>query len=239
MILSHPILMKRLLLPLLLLVTHFASAQTSLQFREFTDQQGRTIKATVIRATENEVWIRREDGPSFQVALTTLSKADQEYVARWRKIDAIRVPNALEFSARRFPEGRETFDDGSIRTTRESYGYEITLTNRSPVDLSDLQIDYRFFVREGSPGVTGQKRPVRTQDGKDGIAFIPSRGTGSFRTKTVTLISTKLRPGWVYADGSKTATTDDLRGICVRIMQDGEVIAEFSTPAKLMERETW
>jgi len=229
----------RLLLPLLFFAAHLATAQSAPTDRTFTSHDGRSIQATVIRATEHEVWIRRNDGATFQVPLTNFSQQDQEYVSRWRRMEVLRAPNALEFAARRFPDGRTTSDDGPVRIVRERFGYEVTFTNRTQMDLSDLTIEYRYFIRQGRPGVTGQNRPLRTQDGKERIAKIPPRGNGTFRTNTVTLESSNLRPGWYYTDGSKPRANDDLRGICVRIIQDGEVIAQFSSPPNLMDSESW
>jgi hypothetical protein len=232
--------MIRLLLPLLLLVTAAAlPAFASEDYRTFTDREGRTIRAAIIRATESDVWIRREDGRTFQVSLATFVERDQKFVADWRRIQALQMPQSLEFATRRFTDGRQTSNDSLIRTTVERVGYVVTLTNRSPVDLDNLQVEYRYYIRQGSPGVTGQNRPVRSESGTATIARLASRGTAEFRTNVVTLRATQLRQGVVYTSTGKTRTTDDLRGIWIRVRQGDEVIAEFSSPPNLSESESW
>ncbi len=60
-----------------LLVADPAAGQ---EFRPFTDQQGRVIKARLTRVQGETVGIVREDGTPFTLNLSQLSAADQDYV---------------------------------------------------------------------------------------------------------------------------------------------------------------
>jgi hypothetical protein len=232
--------MTRLLIPLLLAAcTLTLHADRNTEYRTFTDGDGRKISAVLIRATDAEVWIRRNDGQTFQVSLDRFSDADRKFVAEWRRMEALTAPMALEFSARRFPDGRQTTSTESTVTITERYGYVVTITNRSPYDLKDLQVEYRYFIREGNVGATGQNRRIRHEDGRTRIDNLPSRGNTEFKTNTVTLRSSRLKPDWSYRDTNQRRTQDDLRGICVRVRENGKIIAEFSNPGNLMESEKW
>ena len=232
--------MKALLLPLLLSVAApFASIAVSEEFRTFTDIEGRRIQAVVIRANDSDVWIRREDGKDFRVPLDKFSLADRKYVEEWRQTDALKAPNALEFTAGRFTDGAEMSTSSSRKTTSEKYGYSVTLTNRSPIDLEDLMVEYRYFIRRGSAGVSGQDREVDYQDGIAHIDILPSRGKREFKTSTIDLQDVRLRPGWRFTNTNKRRFNDDLRGIRIRILQRGKLIAEFADPPKLLETERW
>lgn len=229
--------MIRLLLPLLLIAGALHASDGD--YRTFTDDQGRQIQAALIRASDSEAWIRREDGQTFRVALTKFSEEDQKYVAEWRRTEAITAPTAIEFAARRFNDGRRTTSSESTITSIEVYGYEITLTNRSPYQLSDLEIEYRYFIWEGDVGATGQNRRIRHQDGRTRIDSLPPRAQAEFKTDTTTLRSTRLKPNWSYSNSNQRRTKDDLRGVWVRVRDKGNLIAEFSNPAGLMETESW
>ena len=61
-----------------LIVTSFAQAQN--QPRTWTNQQGRSLKATLVEVSGANVVIQLENGTRSTVVLSTLSKADQDYV---------------------------------------------------------------------------------------------------------------------------------------------------------------
>lgn len=211
-------------------------AQQEDPYRTFRDREGRSIRAVVVRAADDAVWIRREDGQTFRVALETLSKTDQNFVSHWRITDALKAPNALEFSVTRFSDGRESTTTTSRNVTTTQYGYAVTLENRTAFDLENLEIEYRYFALRGSSSATGQDRKRERFSGQDRIAVLPSLGKASFETPTVPLVSSSLR-----ADRTSTQrrTRDDLGGIWIRIMHDRKLIAELSSPLKLAETEDW
>lgn len=230
----------RMLLPLLLLAAAAVQAQPTDDLRTFTDTESRQVRAAVVRATDSEVWIRRDDGRTFRISLTRFSEKDQKFVLDWRRSQALMAPNAVEIAARRFPDGpRRTQHSESHTVIEERFGYVVTITNRSPYELADLTVEYRFFIREGELGATGQNRSVRHHDGNGKIESIPSRGTAEIKTTAATLTASRLKPGWAYRNTNQRNTKDDLRGICVRVREKGKVIAEFSQPGNLMETEKW
>ncbi len=49
-------------------------------FREYTDQEGRAIKARVVRVDGDRVTIEREDGRQFTVSVSIFSQADQDHI---------------------------------------------------------------------------------------------------------------------------------------------------------------
>ncbi len=237
--------MKPLILPLLFLLaalTGFANNQES--YHTFRDDQGRTMRAVVVRTGPGEVWIRRDDGQTFRVQLTTFSETDQTFISQWERRTALQAPNALEIAAKRFSDGRQTEATESRRTTVERYGYIVTLTNRTPFDLQNLTIEYRTFARRGGVGETGQNRELERHTGTARISKLAARGEEEFKTGTISLTSIVLRPGWVFGsrdrpNSNQRRINDDLGGVWIRIKEGSEIIAEFSTPSKLKETEPW
>ena len=52
-------------------------------FRTFTNKGGRTITARIVSSRGEKVTIARKDGKTFVIPISSLSEADQDYVARW------------------------------------------------------------------------------------------------------------------------------------------------------------
>lgn len=71
--------MKRLFLLLLFPLCLGAQAPT---VRVWTNQQGRTVTASLVNATGTDVVIQLENGSQSTVPLKTLSQADQDYIAK-------------------------------------------------------------------------------------------------------------------------------------------------------------
>lgn len=236
--------MKPLMLPLLFLLAFSSGFATDNDpHRTFQDTQGRTIRAVIVRTGNDKVWIRRDDGQTFRVALSTFSEDDREFISRWERRNALKAPSAFEFSARRYTDGRENEKTDSRKTTVQRYGYIVTVTNRTPIDLEELSIEYRIFAWRGDLGQTGQKRDLEAHPGTAWIAKLAAREEQEFKTDPIPLTSVSLRPGWVFgsrdANSNQRRISDDLGGIWVRLKQDDEIIAEFSVPSKLKETETW
>lgn len=72
--------LRRPLLPAVLLVCLCLSAHA--RARTWTDTQGRTIEADYLASTATEVTLRRSDGRTFTIPLSTLSTDDREFVAQ-------------------------------------------------------------------------------------------------------------------------------------------------------------
>ena len=51
--------------------------------RIFTNKAGRKIEARIVSSEGGKVTIARKDGKSFTIAISSLSEADQNYIATW------------------------------------------------------------------------------------------------------------------------------------------------------------
>lgn len=85
----------------LLLLTAIILAP-ALNARTWTDKQGRTLEADLVRIiSDHSVEVRRHaDGRQFKIALRDLSDADQEYVRRTIKIQAADLSKYRQSSLR-------------------------------------------------------------------------------------------------------------------------------------------
>ena len=85
-------------------------------FREYKDQQGRTIKARVVRLSGERVTIEREDGKQFTVSISLFSQADQDHI---RGVVSGPAPKASGDDWPRFrgPSGMGTSDATGLPVT--------------------------------------------------------------------------------------------------------------------------
>ncbi|MEM9478106.1 MAG: hypothetical protein AAGA58_00435 [Verrucomicrobiota bacterium] len=63
--------------------------------RTWTNREGKTIRGSVVRASETEVVLRLDNGRTYTIPLETLSKPDQSYVSSWRIAPAANNAAAL------------------------------------------------------------------------------------------------------------------------------------------------
>jgi hypothetical protein len=121
-------------------------------------------------------------------------------------------------------------------TTKEKWGYKVTLENRAFKTIDGAEVQYRQFklddtLRAGSQlvGVAGST----TVNGlRTGQKF-------SFETVPVELERQELRAGWVYTDDAKRKVKDGLAGLWIRVMQGGQVAFEWQQPPDLKNNAKW
>ncbi|MCF7817676.1 MAG: hypothetical protein K9M54_07325, partial [Kiritimatiellales bacterium] len=158
------------------------------EFRTFTAQDGRKLKAKVVSydPASDKVQILRDDKKSVTVQSSAFSDADQKYIKTWSAIGIFSSPSKLALdisrnevgttkkehnvdmtnveddsgdSARR-GGGRE---DGiqTVATDKSTqYKYNLTLANKGGVPLDNLAMEYRIYYAQEKPVMDDkEKRP--------------------------------------------------------------------------------
>ena len=209
------------------------------EVRTFTNQDGQTIKAEIVSATDRLVKIRREDGAVFEVPHTTFSLDDRKYIEEWikkQKVEAAPLRLRVNVSQTKKTVNRS---QGLSSTSRViEAGYRIQIKNESTVALEKHTIEYRIFKfaeradRNNRPG-------LNKVAGKINNISIPRFSQDDYKTEVVTLVISQLKPDWYYVDGSNSRTADSLAGIWLRLMNPaGDVVHEYLSSEKLAE-EGW
>lgn len=96
------------------------------EFRTFTNSTGRSIRARVLAVNGDKASIVLESGQTYEVSVTTLSPADQEYLRDWKPAAGApsAAPNSSVASGGITSEqvneviGQELFGTGSLWTSR-------------------------------------------------------------------------------------------------------------------------
>lgn len=210
-----------------------------------TDRQDRSIKADVISVDGDKARIKRDDGQTFELPLSTLSDADQKKLREWARKNPPPLPaNALQlqFSRGKFGSEKQTLHAGAVTAYREQWGYSLTLTNRAAQPLDNVRAEYVLFVKQDAgPGGKDRDAGMRKVRHTTRTEPIPTHGNITLRTETVDSYRYVLQPGFVWSGsgGSAKPIRDTLHGIWLRIYVGDQLMIEQITPTDLARTEKW
>ena len=117
--------------------------------------------------------------------------------------------------------------------------YTITLANNSFADAPAMQVKYNVFVERQRPGDKGSTQRIEVVKGSKSVDGIKSHQKASVDTDAFPLNDGKLSAGWHYVGGGRTVAKDSIKGVWVRVYQDGKVVAEHVNPSTLSSKEKW
>lgn len=111
------------------------------QEHQFTNSDGRTVDAELVKADSTKVWLRLKGGRILPVPLKSLVEEDQLYVNKWI---ADRLPD-LQIKPD-FDRGRSNETKKDV--TQQSFEMKVSLKNFSPEkDLEESEIIYYLIGR--------------------------------------------------------------------------------------------
>lgn len=220
------------------------------EIRTITDKQGRSIKADVISVDGDKVKIKREDGQTFEIALSTLSDDNQKDLQAWAAKEAKSLPPgslAVELSRGVFDTSKKdsdvTLTTGDIvkngrTTTEEKWGYSVTIQNKTSKPLDNLRVEYRLFATVDSVHVK-EKQGLKKKAYQSKIEAIPELGRVVFRTETISAFKMKYNGNIVSAKTGDSSSRETLSGIWLRIYNGNDLVHEACMPDKLSVTEKW
>jgi hypothetical protein len=223
-----------------LLATRLLAADADLH--DFTDQQGRTLKAEIINVIGQEVSLQRADGENFKVKISIFSSADQDFIRQWALKEAADAKgDALTFVTSTLDSNNTTSQSSNQTIQRWLAGFKVTLTNQSSMELQKLHVDYQLFKHEAIPGAADPSTdPVNRTAGSFTLDLVPPNGDQTFVTTKIPLSSYALNAGYTWASGANRMVSDDLLGIWLRVYADnGDLIQEWCSRPGLMKKEKW
>jgi len=150
----------------------FASAADSSDHK-FTDQQGRTLTAQIVRVAAPDVYLQSDNGQPYPVKISVLSAKDQAYVQQWGTAHQ----KAAETFAISAVRNSVDSPDGSI----PQQGFEVTLKNSSSKDLVNLRVDY-VVLRQPTPTTLA---PLPRISGTTKVVSIPKNKENIFQSDRI------------------------------------------------------
>ena len=221
----------------------FVLAAASVQgaYREFTDQQGRSMKAELINVIGSKVRIKRDDGATFNVTPNLFCEEDAEYIRIWMMTTLAERDSLLKINAKASGTKPQEVNMGTgIEAEKWSGYYKIDLENESDIDLSEIHLEYVYLAFHMELGAD-KRREGKTQIVKGDLTIPRIKGRGEFAFDSVKcdMLNTELASGYVWADGGKDQSKDKLEGIWIRVYYSGRLIQEWSYPTNMVEKYSW
>ncbi len=222
--------LRRVTLIVLLLPVAALSAAAPAPPHTFTDQFGRTMLGDIVEVTGPQVKIRRNDGETVMVELAKLVEADAAYVTRWeREHRAFRL--RIDASSFHHAVGSNQSRDAGRVIQNMEMGYEIKITNESPVPAAELRFEYNVFVltRSTVPGGPNSYGMSTTR-----ITSTPGRIRAKGTIDQMGLKQTAtVRTSPLAYTATESAPSAELQGVWVRVYFEDRVVAEFLSSEKL------
>lgn len=215
------------------LVTFFVLSAALLcadaQGRTFTSAKGDKLDAEISSVTGDSVRLQLPDRRIVTVAFRDFCAEDQAYIIQWVIADAQKRDGVFRVKLQEFRKNNDT-DKGIITTRTWDAGYRITLTNLATRELDNLTLQYCLYKFDAEFGGrdTG-KGSVSRETGQITLPSIKPRGDYAAETKTLRMSSSKLHTDWVWAEGGKRRSTDDLKGVWLRVYRGGTLIFEHNS----------
>ena len=130
----------------------------------------------------------------------------------------------------------ERSETTSTKVSKEKWGYGVTIENKAFKALENLEVEYRQFRKDDARRGGASLKAV---PGSTKIAAIANGAKVKFDTEPVEIEKEELKANWSAARGSKEKVKDELSGIWIRIMKDGEKVFEYQSPPDLKNKVKW
>jgi hypothetical protein len=115
--------------------------------------------------------------------------------------------------------------------------YELTIQNPGLTDLQQLTVSYVLFVERLKLGSkVNEPGHVDRIAGTKSIDVLTNRAPQTVATSEITLGKKILTGGYTYSDGGRVKADDNVVGVWVRVLQNGQVIGELTNPPSVTKR---
>jgi hypothetical protein len=227
----------------------------AVEYRDFMDTQGRTIRARILSydSRSSKLKIERDNKVTATVPITGFSEEDQTYIKNWLKFEGIRSTTKFKVSAERKGLkswaneriGTISYSDGSVehnqvvgKTDFDEVGYEITLDNRNKYPVENLVLKYNIYYEQEVSAREKDPRPF-VLFGTIPINSIPAQSKQTVKTESVTVYKDESNAEFV----NSRIIRGKVLGISCRICADVEgsesVLRQEGMPKTMVTSKAW
>lgn len=224
-----------------------SGVQADSAYHDFMDQQGRTLRARILRydARSMQVTIETDNKKTATVPATVFDEEGQQYISEW-----IKAKDFMDESSFRIDASRKSVDDdtesyGSMIQEKdvESHSYEITLDNRSTTLLKNLTLEYCIYYEQDEVVRHQQTTSEGVLCGSLEVAQMGSKSKQVLHTDSVVLYKKTLDADWVYTSDIKNVQKGEVDGIWIRMTMttdSGKTFTrDYCLPDSLDNKRVW
>jgi len=205
---------------------------TPVEMRTFTDTQGRQIDGHLLAfdAASQIVTIKRADGRTGKLALSTLAEADRLIIQDWSYREAFL--NGLTLTTELTSTNIPAIAAGISDRSRKVFDavYEIELSNPTAYSFEKLDLEYCIFYRQGERNGIVVKYDEGICYNKQRVAVIKPKDKISLETTKVRLYT---ESGSQTLFGQTSVSDAGIRGIWMKLkakLPSGEeIVREYRT----------
>ena len=204
------------------------------------DEEGREMQANLLSAHGDMVKIQRiEDAREFDVPISMFDSNTENLIRDWIEEDPEAVDYAIDVKASRELVDSSEFDLAGRSFKRSEWSYKVTLSNKTRNDLTDAQVEYRIVFDDNVSMLRTTPMPGKGVNQQDGQAVdLPDmifNDEIEFDTPTVETQTYEYKP----TKGQRDYLRDEIKGIWIRVVRHGEVIAEYKSNEAAMKDLSW
>lgn len=211
-----------------------------LQAVTLTDTQNRSLEAKILLRSGSSIKIELANGRQFTIPIDTLNKESQEAVLDWQAEKVAKIAEPFRLSISSFVEDKEKLNTTVDNSQIYKSGYSITVSNRTPMVLDDLRVEY-IVVKEAAKIAAQSENDKKIQTLKGEVKLVPIQQgqDGKFQTETISMKSFKLKSQYTMGKGRDSNAVDELVGIWLKFYIGSKLVYEHARPINLVESIKW
>lgn len=204
------------------------------------NRDGRHLDARVIAASSEAVTVQRlSDLQTFDVPLNSLDASSVQAVEAWVDRGTDGSAFALDFEVSKRMVESDSFSVSGREFKKIKWAYDVVMTNQSRNELNEAKLEYQIVYDDEVQILRTSAYPGKGQNMRDGrdidLPALAYNGRAEFTTPPVELQTYEYKP----TRGEREFRRDEIIGIWIRVVRDGEVISEHLSHPAAMEDLPW
>lgn len=163
----------------------------------------------------------------------------EQMIRHWIEVDPEAVDYSLELRASREMVDSSEFEIAGRYFKKVEWTYHVTLANQTRNELNDAQIEYRIVFDDNVAITRTTAMPGKGKNQQDGQAVdLPGMQFNDeieFKTPVIETETYEYKP----TRGDRDFLRDEVKGIWIRVVRHGEVIAEYKSNQAAMGDLSW
>ncbi len=203
---------------------------------------GQEIEARLLSASGEFITIERvEDTRRFEIPISTLDDFTADRIRQWMETSPKAVNFSLSIESSKSLSNASSFMNIGREFKTSEWTYRVSITNLTRNVLSGAQVEYRVIYDDAVDVSRGSALPGKGIDQQEGqIVDLPDmvfNDQVEFETLPVKIDNYEYIP--TTRGAPREFSRDSLRGIWVRVIKNGEVIAEYQSSPASLARTSW
>lgn len=205
------------------------------------DKEGRKVDAEVLSLTKGQLKLKRKDGKTFHINISSLSETSQSLVLEQIKSKANMISEKslkVSYKEKSIAKRDENSEARSNEITETII--EITLENRGKNALDGLVLEYTIYYVEQRMG-RGAKDFSRDRSfqGKLDIPKLDPKSKVKLETKSIELWESSMNDNFMPSRGDEDSARDEIVAQWIRIKNGNTILFEHSYPKDAKTKKSW